>query len=239
MKHIFAALAVCLANAASALTVTFDHNPVYPNAGGGPATSNGFIYDYSTTYLGGNYLYLHSDSGILTSTIRAISGTTFTAKSIDVWGALRIFMSGSGPRPADDNSQAYFQWATSGIEPVATLTFTGVRNGATVATQSIGPTQTQFTSDSVIPKLKKLRLSSGFSHIDQLILTVNNPISGPYWNDLYDPFGPNTVWCNDWCASYRVDNLKVSAVPLPASGLLLIGAIAGLFGIKRRRITDY
>lgn len=142
MRFLLAALDVCFAYAANAETITFDHNPVNPNAGGGPATSNGFIYDCSTTYLSGNDLYLHSDSGILTSTIRAVIGAKFTANSIDVWGGLRMFKSGPGPRPTDENSPQYIQWVTAGAAPVATLTFTGIRNGVTVATQTINPTDT-------------------------------------------------------------------------------------------------
>ncbi len=234
MKLILAAVAVCLANAASSLTtITFDHNIQSTSGSNFIGSSQGFLYDASFTYLNGNYLDLHSDSGILTSTIRAASGATFSPKSADVWGSLQIFKSGPGPRPLDDTGAAYYQWAMAGIAPVATLTFTGIKNGVTVATQSIGPTDTT-PSNFGIPTLKPLTFASGFRNIDSLVLTVNDPLQGlPFWNDIGDPFGPNTVWCNDWCTSFRVDNMLVAPVPLPASGLLLIGGLMGLLGFRR------
>ncbi len=221
MKMIFAAAAVCLANVASALTVTFDHNPPYPSAGGSKATSNGFIYDYSTVYLTGNHLALHDDSGILSSSISALNGASFTPNQIDVRGWSLLNKSGSGPAPVDDY-RAHTAWAYAGTAPLPYLTFDGIRNGAVVATQSVGPTLWSV-----------LNFTSSFANIDSLKLSLNIP-SALRFTD-YDQVGPDTVWCEEWCSEFWVDNLNVSlsAVPLPASGLLLIGGLMGLLGFRR------
>ncbi len=212
MKLILAAVAVCLANAASAITtVTFDHVEVgyNPSTGAQIGTSNGFIYDFSWAYLQGNQLGLLNDSGITTSTIKAVTGLAFTPHSIKATGESWLNIAGPGPAPKPS------------------LTFFGMRGGSTVASLFV-----PFSTSSVT-------FSSAFNAIDALIVQLNIPSA------VIDPINPSpgAVWCVQFCAEYHLDNLvvtpNVATVPLPASGLLPIGAIAGLFGIRRRRITAY
>ena len=41
------------------------------------------------------------------------------------------------------------------------------------------------------------------------------------------------LWCEEPGSEGTVTEVNVSAVPIPATGLLLIGALAGLFGFRR------
>ncbi|MCA0905313.1 hypothetical protein LCM27_02760 [Ruegeria marisrubri] len=224
MRLLLAALAVCVAGAANALTITFDNNfPNDPQSGltTFQGTSQGFTFDYAPVYNFGNQINLHDDNGVLSTVVQAVNGTKFTAQSVDLSGLSRVFKTGSGPAPAL-GTQAYNQWLKAGTATVPTLTFSGLLNGATVATQTFGPSA-----------LNTFGLSSGFTAIDQLLITLNVP------NAVKLPFGlgSNTVWCDQWCGEFNVDNLQVAPVPLPASGLLLFGAVLGLFGYRRLKAS--
>lgn len=223
MKLFLSALAVCLAGAANATTVTFDHTygssgPIFGSYNG---SSNGFSYIFSDLYLFGNYLSLHDDGGVTTTSINQQDGNAFTPVSVDLLGFSNIYTTGSGPKT--DPS-----WYTAGIAPPLALSFQGVIGNQVVATHLVS------TSNMYSTNWGTTTFSSAFAGIDQLVLSLLVPASAP--RDNYGITTPGQVWCLDWCGEYRVDNLVVSqvaAVPLPASGLLLLGAMLGMLGYRR------
>lgn len=221
-------LLTCLwAGSAAALTVTFeniDQGQTNPEL----AKSQGFLYDYTTTYLSGQHLYLHDDSGILESDIRREDGQRFSVHSIDTWGRSYLYKSGSGPNPGYDYDieDVFWDWARSGIATLPILTFQGIRDGAVTAVQSVVP-----------GSWGNVTLSSDFSYLDSLRVLVSIPAALDYfiaydWNTL----APNTQWCFEWCASYQVDNMEVTLapVPLPPSLPLMLVGLLGL-GVMVRR----
>ncbi|WP_170343684.1 VPLPA-CTERM sorting domain-containing protein [Ruegeria atlantica] len=224
MRLILAALAVCVAGAANALTITFDNN--FPNdpitaSGTRQGISQGFTFNYADVYTFGNYINFHDDSGVLSTTIKPVIGGKFTVQTVDLQGWSRAFTTGSGPAPAFGTA-GYNQWLSAGPSTFPTLTFSGLLNGSVVASQTFGPMA-----------LTTLSFSSAFTAIDALLVTYNSP--SPLRSQLITT--PNTAWCIDYCGEMWVDNLVVAPVPLPASGLLLIGAVLGLFGYRRLKTT--
>ena len=221
MKLFFAAVAVCLASAASATTITFDYGgPSSDTHIGGftyQGTSQGFSFQYEAVYALGPYLNFHDDSGLLSSTIQAVNGSKFDVLSMDLRGISRVQKTGAGPKPVYGTPE-HKQWLNSGVAPDPTLTFTGLVNGTAVASQTFGPTA-----------LSTVNFSSAFKAIDQLLIKLNIPTDIKF----IEQAGSDTAWCPSWCANFIVDNVTVAPVPLPASGLLLFGALAGLMGYRR------
>ena len=238
-------LLMFLAPAASAatVTVTFTPDSITPDnrpdgAIGFVGTSDGFSYQFSDVYLFGNYLNLHDDSGILTSDIKPTDGSYFTPKSIDTSGYSKIYRSGPGPA-LTRGDPGFDAWATAGTAPTPTLTFTGLRNGAAVATQSIG-------ANYVLGPSQAMAFSAAFAGIDTLQLSVGIPVPAGTPTDVLNggAVGANSLWCDEWCAEFFVDNLvahtnvvppTASAVPLPASVLLLGTALLGAGALRLRR----
>ncbi|WP_299642892.1 VPLPA-CTERM sorting domain-containing protein [uncultured Ruegeria sp.] len=224
MRLFLAALAVCVAGTANALTVTFDIDLANDQSVGSninQGTSQGYAFNYATVYNFGNFINLHDDNGVLSTTITPVDGKRFAAHTVDLVGWSLAYTTGSGPAPTFGTS-AYYQWLTGGPAAFPTLTFSGLRNGAVVASQTFAPMA-----------LSTVGLNGAFSAIDALQITFNSP--APIWG-IY-PTTPNTAWCSQWCGEFHVDNLVVAPVPLPASGLLLIGAVLGLFGYRRLKTT--
>ncbi|WP_425078620.1 VPLPA-CTERM sorting domain-containing protein [Ruegeria denitrificans] len=224
MRLLLAALAVCVAGAANALTITFDIDPAndpFTQSHKRQGTSQGFTFEWAEVYTYGNYINLHDDSGVLSTTIKPVNGGKFTVQTADILGGSRAYTTGSGPAPAHGTA-AYNQWLTGGPTTFPTVTFSGLRNGSVVASQTFGNTP-----------LATFGFSSAFTAIDALLLTYNSP------SQIRHPFvtTPNTAWCSQYCGEIWVDNLVVAPVPLPASGLLLIGAVLGLFGYRRLKTT--
>ncbi|MGV6804049.1 MAG: hypothetical protein ACWA49_07565 [Ruegeria sp.] len=230
MKLLSAILALVIAGPASALTVTFDGDVIGPGTVPGAdylAKSQGFLYDGSFAYAAGQFVQLHDDSGLLSTTIRAQNGTRFTPNSIDVRGFSHVNKAGSAPKPSDPND--VFAWASSGIAPPATLTFQGVRNNRVVATKFAGPMD-----------WSTLRFSKAFRRVDSLILSLNIPASAQSFFDSSYGIGaatPGLVWCAEWCGEFWADNLNldpnVAPVPLPPASILLLSALLGMFGLSR------
>ncbi len=227
MRIFLAALACLFASNAGAATVTFDHDigtdPSVP--GGFLGASQGFEYLYDVTYLSGDHIYLHDDSGITSSRIAHEQGSVFSAHSIDVRGYSRVYKTGSGPIPGAPTDAS--EWGISGLAPLPFLNFYGLRDGAVVASQAVAPSE-----------WSTVLFDATFRLIDQLYLTLSIPsaIMGQD-SDIEFPAttSPNTVWCPQWCAGFQVDNLEVSIapVPVPAGGFLLFTALLGLVGYIR------
>lgn len=197
----------------------------------GAQTGAGYSFSSSSTYSTGGNLYLHDDSGGQRSvTFAQVAGGLFDARSVDMSGIQRLFLSGPNRPPANDPTNFgpstplgfnNFQWL-------------GYRNGAVVASDT-----GSLTSGSMINYL----FSAAFTGLQSLQLNFLAPgvsytvaISG-----IFGPSGPNQAYCQDYCGSLTIDNLvladaKVSLVPLPATGMLLFGALGfGAFAGKRRK----
>lgn len=224
----FVALLATASNA-SPVTVTFDptissHNPETNSDIG---TSQGFSYEFSYVYLSGAHIAFHDDGGILSSTIKPVNGSIFTPRTIDVSGYSRLNKSGEGAPPVEEG-RAHDAWSKSGTAQQPQLSFIGLRNGKTVANQSVGPTAKSTIS-----------FSNAFGGIDALLLSLNIPAGALQYTYPEDIRTPNTLWCYEWCAGFTVDDLAVSTdtitpVPLPAGGVLFLSALFGLGYFKTR-----
>ncbi|WP_386185108.1 VPLPA-CTERM sorting domain-containing protein [Sulfitobacter sp. MF3-043] len=240
MRSIISALMfltlIASASHASPVTVTFDSAFNNPPIGNNPITnaeigvSQGFLYEYSTVYLNGAYIGLHDDGGILSSFIKPVNGLPFTPHSVDVFGYSLLNKTGPGAAPYR-NSAELAAWSTSGSAPLPTLTFQGMVNGTTTATQTVG-TMAWST----------IYFSKAFAAIDSLLVSLNIHPDALQYAD-YAELGRNRLWCAEWCAEFQIDNLvltsnvtspSISPVPLPASALFLIAALMGLGLVKAR-----
>lgn len=228
---------------AATVTVTFTPDSITPDsrpdgAVGYIGTSDGFSYQFSDVYLFGNYLNLHDDSGILTSEIKPTDGSYFTPTSIETSGYSKIYRTGAAPA-LTLGDPGFDAWVAQGTAPQPTLTFTGLRNGTAVATQSIG-------ADYTLGPSQALSFDAAFAGIDTLTLSVGIPVPPGTPTDVLNggSVAANSPWCDDWCAEFFVDNLvastnvtppAASAVPLPASALLLGTALLGAGALRLRR----
>ncbi|MCK0139269.1 hypothetical protein [Aliiroseovarius sp. F47248L] len=192
-------------------------------------TEKGFNYQTSVAYASG--FYLHHDGGISTSTVSPTSYQYFTPTSIDLYGYSRAYRTASDPAPLL-GQPGYWEWAKGGTAPIPKLTIEGMRYGEVIATKTVGPQD--WTTHS---------FDDQFFGIDALKFTVIYPSVDRYWLALGSDVPPNTAWCDLWCAGFKADNLVlqtdlVAPVPMPASALLYLSALAGVgirFGRKKRK----
>ena len=235
LKAFLALICMTQVALASSVTVTFD----YPNLGfssnglAATGSQSGFSYSSSLAYFSGHNIYLHDDSGILSTAINPTSPSYFTPTSIDVYGYSNLLKTGSGPAPGTIGSSQYNTWATSGAAPSPTLSFQGLRNGRIIANQSVGP-----------QALSTMTFNSQFAGIDSLLLNLSIPSALRYQFGTPGTLS-NTVWCSQWCAGFQVDNFTaqtglIAPVPLPPSALLyltVLVALGSVIGLRKVKHT--
>lgn len=219
MKRL-AALTFCFslisfAAVASTVTLKFDGPPI------GAQVESGVSFTNGSAYSSGGSLYLHDDSGgQLSSMFQLVTGGVFDALSVDMSGIQRLMVSSRiGPLPKAFNN---FRW-------------TGYRNGVEVA-RAVG----SLTGGSIVNYL----FSAAFTGLTSLQISFTGP-TWPHtllWPGMSLPTGPGQAWCDTYCGSLTIDNLRlapqdmdVSVVPLPGGFWLLAGALGfGAFVTRRR-----
>ncbi|PZQ99237.1 MAG: hypothetical protein DI533_00585 [Cereibacter sphaeroides] len=182
---------------------------------------DGFSYGNSGSY-SGSEIDLHDDfGGLRTTTLQRVDGKAFSVKSLQVDLYSRIYSAST-----DAAEAPFFDYATPLDLLQATVTFLGEGG-------SLG------SYDLYSVKKPSLWLS-GLSNVTQVIFSYFVPKSyATYFEG--EGASPGEEFCNEWCGDLIVSELVVDApglasVPLPASGLLLAGALAaGAAGLRRRR----
>lgn len=71
-------------------------------------------------------------------------------------------------------------------------------------------------------------LGTAFSNLTSLVIGFEDPVLGKVGKNL-------VAQCSAPCSRYRLDNITLAPVPLPAGILLLVSALVGLGWMSRRR----
>lgn len=176
------------------------------------------------------------DNGILSTNFRLNRFGTFTPRSIDISFVSQVNRAGDEQPPADGDDATLMDWATAGVAAQAILRLTGwLDDGGSVSMDVAAGTEGTVT------------FGEGFAGITALDADILFPAPadgrmGAAPVALFDvrDVGPGQAWCMDFCVGATLDNLVADVpglpapVPLPASAVLLGGALA-LLGAARRR----
>lgn len=204
-----------IVSSAQAATVSLQ----FSGAPTGAQIESGYSYVNGAAYNLGGGLLLHDDSGGQSSaTFTPVSGGFFDAKSVDMWGIQRLFVTG-----VQSPSQLFFnnfQWS-------------GYRNGALVASD------TGSLSGGSIANYLFNASFTGLSYLRLNLLAPGIQYTVPF-TDLFIPSQAGQAYCVAYCSSVSIDNLVLSdavpaAVPLPAGFALLLGALGFGTFVGRRR----
>ena len=213
LAYLASASALCLglAGAASATTMTFDAMPDYDTvmSGGGtgsPYVENGITATSTTT---GGVMSSYFTPGTVhldDSGTDATSGVMFTTGS--VFDVLGFSFTSLG-----------FNFWDEAPNVMGNVFIQGFLNGQKVV-------QEHITMSPVFGTVQDIVLGAAFAGLDAFSIEI-----------LY----PNTeAYCDAPCGHLDLDSVTFggiapSAVPLPASGLLLGAAALGLAGLRRRK----
>jgi hypothetical protein len=201
---------------------TFEPTPVY-----GTFTESGMSYQNSTSYVGGDYMYLHDDSGgIKMSEIKGVNGERFDAVSADITGYSRVYQTGNKKKPKKPRKLE--KWLYGNNITYDNFAFYGFRDGLLVASQK----------GSINGSFSQLMFGADFTDLDLLVAELLVPKA---LNSLYNKIRKRkTLFCDEWCAGFQVDRLGLNVrepapVPLPAGLPLLAAGLGGLGLIVRRK----
>jgi hypothetical protein len=194
--------------------------------------NNKFLYGWVADYI------LLSEYDYYTyQSFTAAPGTTFTPQSIDILSAsqslVRAFCDLDCQSMTPDEFASTYPDRFSLISSLF-LNVTGMKNGQTIANTQVDPTG-----------LAALTFGSAFAGIDMLTIALAMPYPVPY--DMFDLASDGYVYgCQNGppCYVVTLDNftftpgdVQPAPVPLPATGVALIGALGamGAFRLLRRR----
>ena len=217
--------------------------PVDLGGVGGNGLERGYLYGLSAYQAPGTWYF--SDDGLL-GPVDGVSGPlgvirqdgrAFTAQRIDLVlarsRAVRVY---DGPLPEGIAGEEYMNPEGAPMhvrpEPIG-LMFEALRSGKVFDNLSFLPQPANGTG---------IRFENGFSGVDRVDVSVLLPFYDEVESTILDyqfsDYAAGSVLCDDWCSDVQLDNLVVSAVPLPPS-LFLLGSLLGLGlaagGLRRRR----
>jgi hypothetical protein len=233
-------LALPAPSLAATRTLTFDGDFIDLSEDGTSVLleEQGFRFTTSSFYPDDGVLTLTDDGGPLESTIERRRGGSFTPISIELSAFAPIYRTGTGTPPDPKDKSAYAAWAKFGDGPLPLISLLGLRGDRSVEVMKI---------DAPVGGITSIFFGEAFRDILALSLSITLPDeledddSGGkrhyQFNELTGLKSPGKAWCYEYCIELRADNLVVDApaeVPLPASGLMLAGALAG-FGFWRMR----
>lgn len=200
-----AAALLCCATMAEANTVTFDNLPSYFDVLSSGTTGSPYVENGVTVTSTQATGVLAWDTAPGLAHIDD-SGTDFTSGLMFTMGSAFDAVSFTL------TSLGYDFWDIP--DPLSDNIFvTGLVGGATVATAS-------FTLSDIYLDVQTFLLGSAFTGLDALLIELNYPV--------------NSAACGAPCGHFDLDEVVLAPVPLPASALLLGGALLG-FGFFRRR----
>jgi hypothetical protein len=126
----------------------------------------------------------------------------------------------------------------SGGGPLPLISLIGLRSDRSIA---------QVKIDAPLDAITTIFFGEAFRDILALTLSITLPdeleddgLGGKrhyQFNELTGLTASGKAWCFEYCVELQADNLVVDApaeVPLPASGMMMAGVLAGL-GLWRRR----
>lgn len=221
----------------------------------GPLRSYYMLEDYDTNHIRqGGFLYettnyywdpdtslieLHDDVGPMQSTITSEHGRRFNFYGATIKGWNFVYFPNT-PRPplipdeemADE--QAVYDWAYGNpFGDYVEISITGYRNGAQVAEWS------QKASDLLFAG-KPYRFGPGFRNLDSVLVRYLQPpnafLAGWEGDLYYGDYAMDRPVCIDgdfYCGEIRITSMTLSPVPLPATGLMLVSGLVGLWRLRR------
>ncbi|MEI4470906.1 VPLPA-CTERM sorting domain-containing protein [Frigidibacter sp. MR17.24] len=103
---------------------------------------------------------------------------------------------------------------------------TGFLNGQVVSTVYLA-SWVEPGTNSYPRTFTAIDLGNAFRDIDAFEIAAITPWNSP---------GADGITCIDFpCSTFHIDNVQLAPVPLPAAGLLLVGGLAAIAALRRRR----
>lgn len=216
MKKLLAAVAIVLAQAgiAPAATMGFDNLSTFASDFSGKkyyehgiaAAANAPLFE--SYFRSPDMLYLADSGWGGSSLVTFTMASAFNAISFDLKPSVFDYV--------------IRNTMTGAVKPA---TYANVRvsgfNDAGLAAELIFDMGTVLTS-------KTFFLGTAFTNLTSLVIGFSNPVLGKV--------GKNQVAeCSAPCSRFRIDNINLAPVPLPASLGLMIAALAGMGFVARRR----
>lgn len=216
MKKFLTALALVIAqaSAASSATMAFDHLSTFANdfqgkkytENGIVATGNGPMFE--SYYRSVNQLYLANSGWGGSTAVTFTMNSIFNAVSFDLTPSVFDYFI-RNTKTGAVGASSYSNVRVAGYNSagiVAELVF----NMGTIMTQ------------------KTYSLGAAFSNLSRLVIGFQDPVLGNVGgNKVAECFAP--------CSRYRLDNVILAPVPLPAGMVLMLTALAGMAVATRRR----
>lgn len=216
MKKLIAMLALVFAQAgiAPAATVGFDNLSTFANnftgktyvENGIQAKTNGPLFE--SFFRAPDQLYLANSGWGGATAVTFTMGSLFNAISFDLTPSVFDYVI-RNTKTGKVRNASYKNVLVTGF------------NGAGVAAQlalNMGKSMKQ----------KTFLLGEAFTNLTSLVIGFRDPVLGK--------IGRNRVAeCSAPCSRYKIDNVNLAPVPLPAGGVLMLTALVGLGAIVRRR----
>ncbi len=194
-----------------------------------PVYEKGFKYWTELNYYENDLIGVETEQGASFSTLERRHNRKFSLLNADVYGGKYTLWKMGLPedRPDyegpygylnqydtwDDATKAQYAWWTQEVAELQ-YSISGYQGSTLVNSIVFG------ALDGVTADFKTLTFGDTWKNLTKVQFEIHRP-SGWYCDE-------------DYCGNLQINRMEVASVPLPASGLLLLGGMAGITALKGR-----